>query len=91
VPGLALLLLFLIWWARRTAAIWRAEEADYYARAATVATAAIMAHSLVDYPLRTAAISILFAIACALMAEPRAATRRSKERVKDEARHFEAD
>jgi O-antigen ligase len=91
VPGLALLLLFLIWWARRTAAIWRAEEADYHARAATVATAAIMAHSLVDYPLRTAAISVLFAIACALMAEPRAAARRSKERSKSEARHFEAD
>ena len=91
VPGLSLILLFLLWWARRTAAIWRAEEADYYARAATVATAAIMAHSLVDYPLRTAAISALFAIGCALMAEPRAAARRSKERSKSEARHFEAD
>jgi O-antigen ligase len=91
VPGLALLLLFLVWWGRRAATIWRAEEADYYARAATIATAAIMAHSLVDYPLRTAAISALFAIGCALMAEPRAAARRSKERSKGEARHFEAD
>ncbi|MEA3048206.1 MAG: hypothetical protein QOG84_42 [Sphingomonadales bacterium] len=91
VPGLVLLLLFLLWWSLRTAAIWRAEDADYYARAATVATAAIMAHSLVDYPLRTAAISALFAIGCALMAEPRAAARRSKEPSKSEARHFEAD
>ncbi|MEA3034248.1 MAG: hypothetical protein QOH86_2264 [Sphingomonadales bacterium] len=90
-PGLALLLAFLLWWGLRTSAIWRAEEPDYYARAATVATAAIMAHSLVDYPLRTAAVSVLFAISCALMAEPRAAARRSRERSKSEARHLEAD
>jgi O-antigen ligase len=92
VPGLLLLLAFLFWWALRTAAIWRGEEVNYYARAATIATAAIMAHSLVDYPLRTAAIGALFAVACALMADPRVATRRrSADSSKSDVRHFEAD
>lgn len=94
IPGVILILLFVLWWARRAIAIWRAEEADYFARAATIASAAILAHSLVDYPLRTAAISAVFAMCCALMAEPRAKTRRSRRReeeAKPAARHLSAD
>ncbi|MFS2109170.1 O-antigen ligase family protein [Sphingomonas sp. Sphisp140] len=79
LPGVALLLLFLFWWARRTFAIWRNPDADPFARAATIASAAVIAHSLVDYPLRTAAISALFAAMLALMAEPRVRTRRSRD------------
>jgi len=79
LPGIALLLLFLFWWARRTFAIWRNPDADPFARAATIASAAVIAHSLVDYPLRTAAISALFAAMLALMAEPRVRTRRSRD------------
>ena len=92
-PGLALILLFLLWWTRRTIAAWTAEEPDYFARAATIASAAILAHSLVDYPLRTAAISAVFAMCCALMAEPRARVRRSsrREEEKPAARHLSAD
>ena len=67
LPGAALLLLFLAWWLSRSLAIWRAREPDYLARAATIATGAILAHSLVDYPLRTAAISAVFAAGCAIM------------------------
>ena len=73
--GFLLILLFLIWWARRVAAIWGSEDKDVFARAATIASAAILAHSVVDYPLRTAAISAIFAMCCALMAEPRAKVR----------------
>jgi O-antigen ligase len=92
VPGLLLILLFLAWWGRRTFVIWSAEEADYFARAATIASAAILAHSLVDYPLRTAAISALFAMCCALMAEPRARVRaRREEPAESRARHLSAD
>lgn len=93
VPGLLLVLVFLLWWARRAFAIWRAEEADYYARAATIASAAILAHSLVDYPLRTAAIGAVFAMCIALMAEPRARVRQSRRDVDPEkrARHLSAD
>lgn len=69
--GVLLILLFLLWWIRRALLIWRVEEPDPFARAATIASAAILAHSLVDYPLRTAAVSALFAVCCALMAEAR--------------------
>lgn len=91
--GLIVLLLFLIWWVRRTLAIWRAEEQDPFAVAATVATAAMLAHSLVDYPLRTAALSALFAACLALMAEPRPAKRARREQrdAPGGARHLSAD
>lgn len=88
--GMALLALFLLWWARRTILIWRYEEPDPFARAATIASAAILAHSLVDYPLRTAAISVLFAVCCALMAEARPLVR-PREREGSGARHLSAD
>jgi hypothetical protein len=61
--------------------LWRNEAADPFAKAATIAIGAILAHSIVDYPLRTAAISTVFAICCALIAGPRPTTsaRRSRE------------
>jgi O-antigen ligase len=93
IPGMIAILLFLAWWARRAFAIWRGDEPDYFARAATVASAAILAHSLVDYPLRTAAISAVLAMCCALMAEPRSKVRRSRKTVEpaNRARHLSAD
>lgn len=93
VLGLAVLLLFLLWWGRRSIAIWRAAEPDNFARAASIASAAILAHSLVDYPLRTAAMAAVFALCCALMAEPRAKARRpgEKNRPTKLARHLAAD
>lgn len=72
LPGLVLMLLFFVWWARRSYHLWAGAEApDHFARAAVIASGAIIAHSLVDYPLRTAAISALFAVCLALMAQPR--------------------
>ena len=71
VPGILLMLLLVAWWGRRAIALWRAPEPDYFARAAAIASGAIMAHSLVDYPLRTAAISALFAACLALMSAVR--------------------
>jgi O-antigen ligase len=92
LAGMILLLLFLIWWVRRAIAVWRAEKPDYFAQAAVVASGAILAHSLVDYPLRTAAISAVFAMCCALMAEPRARVRRSAPAEEgSKARHLSAD
>ena len=93
-PGLFVLALFLAWWIVRAVSIWRAEERDPYALAATIASAAILAHSFVDYPLRTAALSALFAMCIALMAEPRPAGRAHREHRDDEparARHLSAD
>ncbi len=92
VAGMLVILLFLLWWARRVVYIWIGDDPDHFARAATIASAAILAHSIVDYPLRTAAISALFAICCALMAEPRARVRQSqKPPPENQARHLSAD
>jgi O-antigen ligase len=92
MPGLALVLVFLVWWGRRLVRIWSAEEPDHFARAATIASAAIVAHSIVDYPLRTAAIGALFAMCCALMAEPRPKAKGGEPRAPElRARHLSAD
>lgn len=93
LPGLLVMGLFLLWWIRRTAAIWSSPSADVFASAATIASAAILAHSVVDYPLRTAAISAVFAACCALMAEPRGrvSEKGRSERKKSRGRHLSAD
>jgi len=88
VPGLILIALFLFWWGRRLVAIWRSPNVDHYARAATIASAAILAHSLVDYPLRTAAISAVFAMCLALMVQPRRGTIVEPARGEQKARHL---
>ena len=90
VPGMILLAAFLLWWMRRAVLIWMAEEVDPFARAATIASAAILGHSLVDYPLRTAAISAVFAACCALMAEPRPWVRQRDDDMR-KARHLSAE
>ncbi len=79
LPGLILLLLFVAWWGSRAFVIWRSPNAAELARAACIASAAILLHSLVDYPLRTAAIATSMAMALALMAEP--ARRRDQVRL----------
>jgi hypothetical protein len=77
VVGIALAALFLAWWGERIRAIWMAEERDPFAQAAVIATIAIMLHSFVDYPLRTAALSAVFAACVGLIAGARPYVRRS--------------
>jgi O-antigen ligase len=71
VPGLIVLFLFFVWWARAVWRVWQPTGPDPYARAASVASAAILIHSLVDFPLRTAAIGACFAMCLALLIRPR--------------------
>lgn len=71
VPGLIVLALFMAWWSRAAWRAWRSADPDPYARAASVASAAILIHSLVDFPLRTAAIGACFAMCLALLMRPR--------------------
>lgn len=71
IPGIILMALFLAWWAGAVGAVWRKAEGSAFTRAATIATAAVLVHSLVDFPLRTAAISAAFAMGLALMADRR--------------------
>ncbi len=71
VPGLIVLALFLLWWFRAAWRAWTAPEPDPYARAAAVASLAILIHSVVDFPLRTAAIGACFAMCLALLVRVR--------------------
>lgn len=71
LPGLLLLVALLAWWATQAVRLWRSEQKDGVALAATIASAAILGHSLVDYPLRDASIQAIFALCLAFMAEPR--------------------
>jgi O-antigen ligase len=78
VPGIVLIVVFLLWWGAAAWRAWRSPEAAPYARAASIASAAILAHSLVDFPLRTAAIASVFAMCLALLADRRAPMASSK-------------
>jgi len=73
VPGIVVLLLFFAWWGRAAWRAWRRRDADPYTQAAAVATAAILVHSLVDFPLRTAAVEACFALSLALLSRRRTA------------------
>lgn len=69
--GLVVLSLFLRWFAGKAWALWNASRAEQpVALASTLAISAVMAHSLVDYPLRTAAMSSLIALCCILVTRP---------------------
>jgi O-antigen ligase len=69
LPGVLLIAGFLFWWVRSTWAAWTDPAAGPYARAASIASAAILAHSAVDFPLRTTAISAVFAMCLGLLVE----------------------
>ncbi|HVR89979.1 MAG TPA: O-antigen ligase family protein [Novosphingobium sp.] len=65
--GLAAVGLFLVWFAPRAWNLWTNERNHPVALAASVVIAVELLHSLVDYPLRTAAMSSVMAIACVLL------------------------
>ena len=77
--GAALLLAFLAWFVRRSWAVWRAGPAGgdphraMLEKTATLVIALLLAHSLVDYPLRTTALGVIFAFFCAILAAPASA------------------
>ncbi len=87
--GVVLMGLFALWLAYRFAKAWRrgfpgAQEIDrVLARAATVVIVLLLAHSLLDYPLRTAAMMTVFAFACALLVEPLDPPDREHEEIAD--------
>ena len=79
VPGLLLILLFLTWWA---AAVWRmlrSPASDQFAMAGAIASAAVLLHSVVDYPVRTAAIATVFAMSLALIFQSRRSAHSDKD------------
>jgi O-antigen ligase len=100
VVGLGLIGLLAFWLVLRSVVVWRrgfppgSREVDRsLARAATMIAALLIAHSVVDYPLRTGAMMAIMAFACALLLDPpvRAGSRDDvEEGIRKKARHFGA-
>jgi hypothetical protein len=76
IAGSILIGAFAIWFVLRSAKVWRRSyregvEIDRsLTRAATLIITLLLAHSLVDYPLRTGAMMAILAFACALLINP---------------------
>lgn len=74
--GLVGMLLFLAWFARAGVRVWRrglpgaGHEDNLLGCAAALVLLLLLAHSAVDYPLRTTALMAVFASAVAMMIEP---------------------
>ena len=65
--GLVLIVAFLVWYVRSLRRNWTTAEAAL-GRAGSIAIAVMLLHSLVDYPIRTAAIAAMCALCLSLMA-----------------------
>jgi O-antigen ligase len=80
--GVAIGALFLAWFGLRTVQLWRqksVQRSDLHLmlqRGGSLIILLLLAHSLVDYPLRTTAMSVVFAFACALLVPSPAALAR---------------
>ena len=82
IAGAVLILLFLAWWLIAVWRAWRTAEAGPFARAAAIASAAMLFHSAVDFPLRTAAIAACFGLCLALLADSRAAPPKERKELR---------
>jgi O-antigen ligase len=69
--GILLIAGFLVWWGSAVWAVWFRGEGGPYVRAASIGSAVLLAHSLVEFPLRTGALSVFFAVCLALLADRR--------------------
>ncbi|WP_037501110.1 O-antigen ligase family protein [Sphingomonas jaspsi] len=67
LPGLALLAAALLWWGQKALTMLRDRRADGFAQAGLIAAVVLMIHSVIDFPLRTAALACLFAASTGLM------------------------
>ncbi len=85
VAGAVLLAAFAVWFGLRTVRIWLGKQRSVsgsgsgpgsLAAAATVVIALLLIHSALDYPLRTEALAVLFAYACAQICMADRAVRR---------------
>lgn len=72
-PAVLIITLFLLWWGKVVIQMFRSPASDRFAVAGAIASAAILLHSLVDYPLRTAAISVVFSMTLVLIIQSRRA------------------
>ena len=59
------------WWCRAVIRMRPSPAADHIAMAGAIASAALLLHSLVDYPLRTASMSAVSAVCLVLIVQSR--------------------
>ena len=94
VAGVLAVLAFVAWWTARSWSVWRSEQnGAALARAGSIAIGIVLAHSLVDYPIRTSAIAAVVAMAAGFMVQPpaaRSARARGSSRT-SKVRHMDAD
>ena len=79
LPALVLSAMFFLWYGGRVVAITRSAATDpgvLEMRAAVTAITLVLLHSVVEYPLRTAALAAVFAVACAVLTGPPDVARR---------------
>jgi O-antigen ligase len=76
-PAMVLVFSFLAWFGVATSRLWRSDQPETpvldvaLAQAASIVIVLLLLHSVVDYPLRTPTLSVLFAMACAFLIPPR--------------------
>jgi O-antigen ligase len=76
--GLALIAAFVLWWLFRSVVVWRDPDSSaLWAKAGSAVTGILLAHSLVDYPLRTPALAAVFTLGALLLAGAAARERRA--------------
>jgi hypothetical protein len=76
VAAAALVTAFLLWFAAATLMAWRRaaagppSQSNTLARAASIVILLLLAHSVIDYPLRTIALEVVLAMCCAMLVPP---------------------
>jgi O-antigen ligase len=93
VFGAVLVGALLIWWVWVTLGLWRPGRypfGDGVRAAASLVIGLLLAHSLVDYPLRTTAMSVIFGLACGILAAPNDPVRGANEVRDSEPEDFTA-
>jgi O-antigen ligase len=94
VPAILLVLGFLAWLAASTFRLWRSDRTQSsaldlaLARAAPIVIVLLLVHSMVDYPLRIPALSVLFAIACAYLIRIDSAETSLNRKVRSQENNF---